>query len=290
MAGKGQEGRRVCRCDRADGSCAGQAVRRLSQARVRELAEEIWAASSGDRPATPPAPADPRSSRPGASAQAAYRRHRDQERAAWPLDWAWWTLAVVAAAAVGAFVVGLTLGDWLAGPAALVVAALTGWRLRFRPSAGARSWRRQAALQRRTAAALEPLQADGYLVLHDLTLPGWLDSLDHLVVGPTGVWLVRSWPRPHRWLGRAVVPAGIARELWSQTQAITQLLDGRAQVPVRPLVCLHRRWPPPPTPTHGLAVTTPARLPDLLRHGPTTPAHALDHATTHLLHTLRPAT
>ena len=32
-------------------------------------------------------------------------------------------------------------------------------------------------------------------MLHDITLPGWLDSLDHLVVGPTGVWVVASWRR-----------------------------------------------------------------------------------------------
>jgi hypothetical protein len=29
-------------------------------------------------------------------------------------------------------------------------------------------------------------------MLHDVTLPGWLDSLDHLVVGPTGVWVAGS--------------------------------------------------------------------------------------------------
>ena len=47
MAGKRHDQGRVCLCDRPDGSCAGLAVRRLSQDRVRELAEEIWTASSG---------------------------------------------------------------------------------------------------------------------------------------------------------------------------------------------------------------------------------------------------
>jgi len=63
---------------------------------------------------------------------------------------------------------------------------LAWWRLRFRPSASASVWRRQAAIQRRTAGVLEPLEHGGYLVLHDATLPGWQDSLDHLLVGATG--------------------------------------------------------------------------------------------------------
>jgi hypothetical protein len=65
---------------------AGLLVRRLSQDRVWELAEEIWTASSGDvLPARPLL--DLRSSRAGASAQAAYRQHRERERASWRLGW-----------------------------------------------------------------------------------------------------------------------------------------------------------------------------------------------------------
>jgi hypothetical protein len=54
-------------------SCVGLTVGRLSSERVAELAEEIWTASTGRvLPARPIQ--DPRSSRPGASAQAAYQR------------------------------------------------------------------------------------------------------------------------------------------------------------------------------------------------------------------------
>ena len=48
MAGRGHDEGRLCRCDRADGGCAGLAVRRLSPERVWELAEELWTVSSGD--------------------------------------------------------------------------------------------------------------------------------------------------------------------------------------------------------------------------------------------------
>jgi hypothetical protein len=63
MAGKRHEDDRVCRCGRAEANCAGQAARRLSHERVRELAEDIWTASTGKllpaRPAPDPAAAGP---------------------------------------------------------------------------------------------------------------------------------------------------------------------------------------------------------------------------------------
>ena len=100
MTGKHGDDGRVCLCDRPDGTCAGITVRRLSLERVRELAEEIWTASSGELPPPRPAP-DPRSSRAGASARTAYARCRERERGAWRLGWAWWTCAVVAAVCGG---------------------------------------------------------------------------------------------------------------------------------------------------------------------------------------------
>jgi hypothetical protein len=76
---------------------------------------------------------------------------------------------------------------------ALMAALAAGWRLRLRPSASAR--RRQAAAQRRTAGALQPLEQRGDLILHDVTLPGWPASLEHLVIGSTGVWVIKQGAR-----------------------------------------------------------------------------------------------
>jgi hypothetical protein len=45
MAGKRFQGDHGCCRDRADGSCALAMVGRLSEERVRELAEDIWTAS-----------------------------------------------------------------------------------------------------------------------------------------------------------------------------------------------------------------------------------------------------
>ena len=172
MTGKRREDGRACRCDQHDVSCVGLTVRRLSSERVAELAEEIWTASTGRiLPARPIQ--DPCGSRPGASAQAAYQRRRQQEFQAWLHGW-WWRLGAVVGAAAGVdLLVGLTAGAWLGSLMALVAALVAGWRLRFRPSASAVAWRRQAAAQRRTASALQPLEQRGDLVLHDVTLPGW---------------------------------------------------------------------------------------------------------------------
>ena len=290
MAGKGHDQGRVCLCDRPDGGCAGLAVRRLSSDRVQELAEDIWAASSGDVLDLLSARrlADPRSSRAGASAQAAYQRRRNQERAAWRLGWRWRSWVILGAAAAGGLLTGSLLDERLAWSMAMVAVVLAWSRLRFRPSAGARIWQRQAAMQRRTAAALGPLEDDGYLLLHDITLPGWLDSLDHVVVGPTGVWLVQSWQR-QGWLPSGAVPPGILRELQSQTHAIAGILDGWAQVPVRPLLCVHRAWLGT-RPTHGnIRVTASRRLAQVVRSGSLVARGEVERTTSRLLEVLRPA-
>jgi hypothetical protein len=289
MAGKRHDEGRVCLCDRPDGSCAGLAVRRLSSDRVQELAEEIWTASSGDLlPARPRS--DPRSSRAGASAQAAYVRRRAQERERWrpALVWLVLTWGLIGAAPAAGLLLSVTVGAWLGWPAALLLAAWTGWRLRFRPSAEVGIWRRQAAMQRRTAGMLGPLEAEGYLVLHDVTLPGWLDSLEHLVVGPTGVWVIGSWQH-RRLLPGGAAPPQTVRGLRGQAFAVAETLAGWASVPVRPLLCVHGPWPVRPRPTDGVRVAGPAQLLDVVRDRPRSRPTDLGQITNRLLDVLRPA-
>jgi hypothetical protein len=171
MAGKRREDDRACGCDRPGVSCVGLTVRRLSSERVHELAEEIWTAPTGRVLPVRPIQ-DPRGSRPGASAQAAY--------------------------------------------------------------------------QRRTASVLRPLEQRGDLVLHDVTPPGWPASLEHLVVGPTGVWVIQSWRRaqppplhkaPSPWHGRGAT-AGPLPDLRWQAAAIADTLADGVLLPVRPLLCV----------------------------------------------------
>jgi len=158
MSYKRREHDRACRCDRADGGCAALAVQRLSRTRVQELAEEIWTVSTGTTVPVQPL-LDPRGSRPGASAQAAYQRCRHKEREQWRDGWWWpWRSVVVAAAALGAgLLAGLTMGAWLGWRVAVLAGLLAWWRLGFHPSANARFWRRQAQMQRSTAGILAGL-------------------------------------------------------------------------------------------------------------------------------------
>jgi nuclease-like protein len=190
-----------------------------------------------------------------------------------------------------ALLIDLTVGAWLALPMALLAAVLTWSRLRFRPSAEASIWRRQAARQRRTAGMLGPLGAEGYLILHDITLPAWLASLDHLVVGPTGVWVVESGQRRRR---RAVggsddAPAASLGGLRGQAGAIAEVLEGSAGIPVRGVLCRQGGWSGPPRSLRGIWVAAPGQLADVVRHGSTVAPGEVELATARLLEVLRPA-
>jgi hypothetical protein len=296
MAGKRREGDRACHCDRPDVSCVGLTVRRLSSEQVRELAEEIWTASTGRVLPVRPIQ-DPRGSRPGASAQAAYQRHRRKEREAWRQGW-WWRAAVVVAAVGGGLLIGLTVGAWLAWPMALLATLVAGWWLRFRPSASASAWRWQAATQRRTASVLRPLEQRGDLVLHDVTLPGWPASLEHLVIGPTGVWVIQSWRRAQPpplhtatslWPARGAT-AGPLPELRWQAAAIADTLAGGVAIPVRPLLCVPGGWPAGHLSMEGVTVATTRQLAEVIRQSsPPLQASDVERATTRALELLRPA-
>jgi Nuclease-related domain len=155
-------------------------------------------------PPTPPAPsaavpAEPVTGSlgsPGRSALAAYRRRRATELAAWTRTLAW-RAPVVAAAGVAsdmlAAQVSLPQGGLpQAGLVGVAVATLVGWRLRFRPSEQARSWQRGAHGERHTARLLDRLTRDGYVVFHDLAVPGSDANVDHLLIGPTGLFIIDS--------------------------------------------------------------------------------------------------
>src|SRR5687768_2232332 len=59
-------------------------------------------------------------------------------------------------------------------------------------AAEAERFRRDAETETRTAALLAGLGADGFEVLHDLSLPQSKAHVDHLVVGTTGVFTIDS--------------------------------------------------------------------------------------------------
>jgi Nuclease-related domain len=151
-------------------------------------------------PRTPPAttlpmPAGPPPSgslgSPGRSALAAYRRRRATELAAWTRTLVW-RAPLVAAAGLTAQVLADQVGLPWAALVGLAAAALAGWRLRFRPSEQVTAWRRGAVGERRTARLLDRLTCDGNVVFHDLAIPRSPANVDHLVIGPSGVFVIDS--------------------------------------------------------------------------------------------------
>src|SRR6266571_284103 len=134
---------------------------------------------------------------PGYSALAEARR-----RLATAPGWEW----QVAGTLGFAFTVGLVAG------------ALTRWSLLLLPilvivlGAGlavttahrrelVASWRQGAKGERQTARLLAKLEREGWQVLHDLAVPGSRANVDHLAIGPGGVWVIDSklWGSRVRW-------------------------------------------------------------------------------------------
>ena len=111
-----------------------------------------------------------------------YRRARRAARCRWLMS-----RALVVTATVF-FTAALWRGQaWLAAPAA--AAGLAAWLLR--PDPDPERWRRGAAGEAATAELLARLPRR-FVVLHDLRIPGGRANVDHLVIGPTGVWVVDS--------------------------------------------------------------------------------------------------
>jgi nuclease-like protein len=165
------------------------------------------------------APADVTGSHgsPGRSALAAYRRRRALELTGWTRSLAW-RAPLVAAAGLAA-VLTTQAGLPRAGLAGLAVAALVGWRLRFRSSEQARTWQRGAHGERHTARLLDRLTRDGFVVFHDLAVPDSPANVDHLVIGPSGVFVIDS----KQWTGS--VHQGADGLTWHNHYRLDRTLD-----------------------------------------------------------------
>ncbi|WP_228643571.1 nuclease-related domain-containing protein [Microtetraspora sp. AC03309] len=89
-------------------------------------------------------------------------------------------------------VVGFLLGGWRIGLTAAIVAAIADTAYRARSVSSVPAWRRPSAAERRTEAQLKRLERGGYRTLHARAVPGSDAQIDHLVIGPTGVYAVDS--------------------------------------------------------------------------------------------------
>ena len=126
---------------------------------------------------------------------------------------------------------------WLYGGAAAAT-ALAWWR---RPDPDPGRWLRGAAGEVATAHILARLPRR-FVVLHDQRLPGGRGNVDHVVLGPTGVWVVDSKLRRSRLAVRhGQVFAGDRPIDVAPAARQASRLASTLGVPVRAVVAVHGR-------------------------------------------------
>jgi Nuclease-related domain len=260
--------------DRPSGS-----VRPLSQAdlqailaHLNEESDELLAGTSADQPVVAMR-VRATVGRPGGSAQARWRRLRAAELAAWTLPW---RLAATVGIGAGGTVLGRLLAPWFGLVVGMLAAMAVGWGLRFRPSRDARAWRQGAAGERRTARLLDPLERRGWAVLHDLAVPRSQANIDHLVIGPGGVFVIDSKQYRGRlrldssgrlWHGRYPLAPAVRAVGFEADQAARVLTDPQV---VLPIVAVHGAQVPwGKVVMDGVPVVPASRLPSMLRQLPT---------------------
>ena len=153
---------------------------------------------------------------------------------------------------------------WPGSAAGWAAIALLAW-----PRRDADRWARGAAGEQATAALLAGLAPRRWTVLHDLAVPGSRANIDHLVIGPTGLWVVDSKAFrgnvQARW-GRVRVggvPLSTAAVRWE-----AEVVSDRLAVPARPGIALHGpRLPRRARRCDGVRVVAATMLTRRLRRG-----------------------
>ena len=135
------------------------------------------------------------------------------------------------------------------------------------------AWRRGAVGERRTARLLGPLEREGWAILHDLAVPGSRANLDHLAIGPGGVFVIDSKqyrgrlqldPSGRLWHGRYPLAYTLQAVSFEADQAAQVLPD--PGVVVLPVVAVHGAQVPwGKVVMDGVPVVAARRLPRMLR-------------------------
>jgi hypothetical protein len=277
--------------DRPSGS-----VRPLSQADLRAIlvhlgddSDELLVGTGADQPVVA-VRVRATVGQPGGSAQATWRRARADEWAAWTRTLPW-RLTVTFRIAAGGGVLGSLLAPRLSLVAGAVAAMAAGRGLRFRASADAAAWRRGAVGERRTARLLASLERHGWVVLHDLAVPGSRANLDHLAIGPGGVFVIASKqyrgrlqldPKGRLWHGCYPLAPTLHAVSFEADQAARVLPD--PGVAVVPIVAVHGAQVPRGTVVVNGVPVVPARRLSAMLHslpavlGPEQVANLADEA------------
>jgi hypothetical protein len=90
------------------------------------------------------------------------------------------------------------------------------------------------------------MERRGYQVFHDLAIPGSAANVDHLVIGPTGVFVIDSkryhgqlhYAAGHLWHGRRPLDRTLETLWWEATQ-VAETLGFGPDLHVYPVLCVH---------------------------------------------------
>jgi hypothetical protein len=99
------------------------------------------------------------------------------------------------------------------------------------------AWHQGAVAEWATQQLLDPLKVYGFVVLHDRRVPGFRANIDHLVIGPTGVFVVdsKNYSRLDErggWLWNGRHPLGTRPVLFEARAVANALADARVSRPV----------------------------------------------------------
>lgn len=184
----------------------------------------------------------------GESAQARYeqgrREYAAQVRRAWPV-----LVGMTLVLMLGSYLIAQAYlpPAWAGlvamgvGVAAIIGVMRTKWL---------ESWRIGAEGERKTATHLAGLDEAGFIVRHDRRVPGYGGNVDHIAVGPTGVWVIetKSYRGRVEVLGDRLEVNGQPRDrmvdqVYKEAVAVQIALGDRLTelgATVVPVLCLHR--------------------------------------------------
>jgi nuclease-like protein len=117
-----------------------------------------------------------------------------------------WRAVVAVVILVGLSIVNL----WLLGLTLAVLVVIADTIVRSRRVFAGPAAVRQAAARRSTRKQLAALERAGYRALHDIAIPGTEDQIDHMVIGPAGVFAIDS----EAWDKRLPIRTRNGRQLW----------------------------------------------------------------------------
>jgi hypothetical protein len=131
-----------------------------------------------------------------------------------------WQRRVIVAVIAG-LLFGFWLHDWRWGLTFAVLAAIADTIIRSRTVFKGPAGVRLTKAQKRTARQLSSLERKGYRAMHILPIPDSEEQIDHLVIGPAGVFAIDS----EDWDKRMPVRTSNHRQLWHGPTSMKDRLE-----------------------------------------------------------------